>query len=46
MEHSSIVQFIEYNFLTQTGQLEARDAWANGIGSVLDQTKTGIPIPE
>jgi phospholipase C len=46
MEHSSIVKFIEYNFLTKTGQLEARDAWANGIGSVLDPSKTGIPIPE
>lgn len=46
MEHSSIVKFVEYNFLTQTGQLKARDGWVGGIGSVLDQSKTGIPIPE
>jgi phospholipase C len=46
MEHSSIVKFVEYNFLTQTGQLKARDGWATGIGSILDQSKTGIPIPE
>jgi len=46
MEHSSIVKFLEYNFLTQVGQLDARDKWVNNIGSVLDPTATGLPIPE
>jgi phospholipase C len=46
MEHSSIVKFLEYNFLTQVGQLQARDGWVNNIGSLLDPIKTGIAIPE
>jgi phospholipase C len=46
MEHSSIVKFLEYNFVTQTGQLNARDKWVNNIGSLLDPSKTGTPIPE
>lgn len=47
MEHSSIVKFLEYNFLDQrTGQLGARDGVVNNIGSLLDPTKTGIVIPE
>jgi phospholipase C len=46
MEHSSIVKFIEYNFLGDTGQLAARDAVVANIGSLLDPSKTGIVVPE
>ncbi len=47
MEHSSLVKFIEWNFLGQTtGQLGARDTNVNNIGSLLDPDKTGIPVPE
>jgi phospholipase C len=46
MEHSSVVKFLEYNFLGPVGQLGARDGWVNNIGSLLDPAKTGIPIPE
>jgi phospholipase C len=45
MEHSSIVKFIEWNFLGATGQLGARDTLVNNIGSLLDPTRTGIPVP-
>ncbi len=47
MEHSSLVKFIEWNFLGgQTGQLGTRDAVVNNIGSVLDPATTGVPVPE
>jgi phospholipase C len=47
MEHSSIVKFLEWNFLGGvTGQLMTRDATVNNIGSVLDPTTTGIAVPE
>ena len=47
MEHSSIVKFLEFLYLGQTtGQLGARDAVVNNIGSLLDATKTGITIPD
>jgi phospholipase C len=47
MEHSSIVRFVEYNFLGgKTGQLGARDAIVNNIGSLLDPLETGIVVPE
>ena len=42
MEHSSIVKFIEYNWLGKTGQLAGRDATAANIGSVLS-TSLGVP---
>lgn len=46
MEHSSIVRFIEWNFLDgQPGQLGTRDAVVNNIGSLLDPLKTGIMVP-
>lgn len=47
MEHSSIVKFLEYNFLgnTKVGQLSARDSVVNNIGSVLDPTTTKILVP-
>jgi phospholipase C len=46
MEHSSIVKFLEWNFLGMTGQLGARDANVNNIGSLLDATQTDKPVPE
>jgi phospholipase C len=42
MEHSSIVKFIEWNWLGATGQLGARDAVVNNIGSVVDPA-AGVP---
>ncbi len=47
MEHASLLKFIEWNWLgQQVGQLGTRDAVANGIGSLLDPTATGIAVPE
>ncbi len=46
MEHSSIVKFIEWNWLGgTTGQLGARDATVANIGDLLDPAKTGTPVP-
>ena len=45
MEHSSIVKFLELNFTGKTGQLGARDAIVNNLGSLLDSKETGITIP-
>jgi phospholipase C len=46
MEHSSLVKFVEWNWLSATGQLNGRDANVANIGSVLDSTKTGVAVPE
>ncbi len=46
MDHSSVVRFLEYNFLGPVGQLGYADAKVNNIGSLLDPSATGIPIPE
>jgi phospholipase C len=46
LEHSSVVKFLEYNFIGPTGQLNARDAVVNNLGSLLDPAKTGIAIPD
>ena len=46
MEHSSIVRFLEYNFVGPVGQLGARDGWVRNIGSLLDPTTTGVHVPE
>lgn len=47
MEHSSILRFLEYNFLgQQVGQLGARDAVVSNLGSLLDPAETGLVIPE
>jgi phospholipase C len=46
MEHSSVVRFLEYNFLGATGQLQARDATVSNLGSLLDPAQTGIVIPD
>jgi phospholipase C len=45
MEHSSIVKFIEWNWLGGTGQLGARDATVNNLGSMLDPSATGVTVP-
>lgn len=47
MEHSSVVKFIEWNFLgAKTGQLGTRDTVIANIGSLLDPAKTGVAVPE
>ena len=47
MEHSSVVKFIEWNWLAgETGQLGTRDAEVNNIGSLLDPKQTGVAVPE
>jgi phospholipase C len=47
MEHSSMVKFIEWNFLGgTTGQLAGRDAVVNDLGSLLDPAATGVAVPE
>jgi phospholipase C len=47
MEHSSVVKFLEWNFLGgQTGQLGTRDTEVNNIGSLLDPAETGRAVPE
>ena len=45
MEHSSVVKFIEWNWLGATGQLGTRDKDVNNIGSLLDPAATGTPVP-
>ena len=46
LEHSSVVKFLEWNFLGTTGQLGARDTNVNNLGSLLDPATTGVPVPE
>jgi phospholipase C len=46
MEHSSVVRFLEYNFIGPVGQLGYNDAKVNNLGSLLDPSATGVPIPE
>jgi hypothetical protein len=48
MEHSSIVRFLEWNFLGPggVGALGHRDAAVNSIGSMLDPKATGMPVAE
>jgi phospholipase C len=50
MEHSSIVKFIEWNWLGgaagTTGQLQARDANVHNIGSILAPDATGVAVPQ
>jgi phospholipase C len=46
MEHSSIVAFIEWNWLgMQVGQLSGRDATVANLGTVLDPATTGVAVP-
>lgn len=46
MEHSSIVRFLEQNFLGTSGQLGARDATVAGIASLLDPAAVGAALPD
>jgi phospholipase C len=47
MEHSSVVRFVEWNWLNeQTGQLGGRDQNVANLGSLLDATATGVAVPE
>ncbi|MDB4955076.1 MAG: Acid phosphatase [Myxococcales bacterium] len=47
MEHSSIVRFIEWNWLGMaTGQLAGRDAQVANLGSMLDSAATGVVVPD
>ena len=43
LEHSSIVKFIEWNWLGSTGQLGERDAVVANLGSLLDPA---LDVPE
>jgi len=46
MEHSSIVKFIEWNWLSgETGQLGTRDTEVNNIGDMIDSTAAGATVP-
>ncbi len=45
LEHSSIVRFLEWNFLGATGQLGARDTQVANLGSLLDPATTGLTVP-
>ena len=46
MEHSSIVRFLEYNFVGAVGQLGYNDAKVQNIGSLLDPKASGVHVPE
>ena len=46
LEHSSVVRFLEWNFLGPVGQLGARDTVVHGLGSLLDADRVGLPVPE
>jgi phospholipase C len=45
LEHSSVVRFLELNFLGATGQLHARDGYVNNLGSLLDPKGVGYTVP-
>ncbi|MFO0575188.1 MAG: alkaline phosphatase family protein [Polyangia bacterium] len=45
LEHSSIVRFLEYNFVGKVGQLGYSDAKVANIGSLLDEKAVGFPVP-
>ena len=46
LEHSSIVKFLEWNWLGgATGQLGGRDAMVENLGSLLDPAATGTAVP-
>ncbi len=46
MEHSSVVRFLEYNFVGAVGQLGYNDAKVHNIGSLLDPDVSGVHVPE
>jgi len=46
MEPSSIIKFIEWNFLNgQTGMLNGRDQVASNLGDLFDSNRIGVPVP-
>lgn len=46
MEHSSIIKFIEWNWLNgETGQLNVRDKNVNSIGDLIDPEQAGVIVP-
>jgi len=47
MEHSSLVRFLEFNFLgpSREGALGGRDRVVNNIGSMIDPSMAGITVP-
>jgi hypothetical protein len=45
MDHASVVQLLEWNWLGAVGQLGARDAVVHGIGSLLDADAVGAEAP-
>ena len=46
MEQSSIIKFIEWNWLNgETGHLNVRDMNVNSIGDLIDPEKAGIIVP-
>lgn len=46
LEHSSVVRFLEYNFIGPVGQLGHNDAKVANLGSLLDPSRTGVHVPE
>lgn len=44
-EPSSIIRFIEWNWLGDQGQLYTRDRVVNNIGDMLDEEKAGTELP-
>ncbi len=46
MEHSSLVAFLEWNFLGGVGQLKTRDAKVHNLGSLIDSQAAGVAVPE
>jgi len=46
METSSVIKFVEWNWLGDTGLLGGRDTVVANIGSLLDSTKTGVTVPD
>jgi len=45
MESSSLIRFIEWNWLGKEGLLGARDMLVNNLGDIFDEEKAGIKIP-
>ncbi len=45
IEPSSIIRFIEWNWIGEEGQLYTRDRVVNNIGDMLDPQKAGVEVP-
>jgi len=45
LEPTSLIRFIEWNYIGAEGQLETRDTIVNNIGDLLDENKTGVKVP-